>query len=103
MPDAERPQTDAQRKPIQLDIYLPDLALGIEYAGRGHFEDFLSVASLDKQQATDAAKAAFCLQRGITLLEIPHWWDGTQHSLRDVILSARPDLTSLLTVNLNAK
>lgn len=77
---------------MEFDIYIPALSLAFEYAGRGHFEDFLSVAALNKQQATDEAKAALCAQRGIALIEIPHWWDGSALSLADYIKEIRPDV-----------
>lgn len=90
--DVQTAAAAGQKQPVQLDLYCPTLSLAFEYAGRGHFEDFLSVSSVDQQRATDADKAAYCAQRGIQLIEIPYWWDGSVDYVKRAILSVRPDI-----------
>jgi hypothetical protein len=33
-----------------------------------------------------------CAQCGISLIEVPHWWDGSIESLQATIHSIRPDV-----------
>eukprot|EP01114_Cavostelium_apophysatum_P023123 TRINITY_DN8611_c0_g1_i1.p1 TRINITY_DN8611_c0_g1~~TRINITY_DN8611_c0_g1_i1.p1 ORF type:complete len:602 (+),score=131.87 TRINITY_DN8611_c0_g1_i1:58-1863(+) len=86
--------------PIELDIFIPSLKLAFEYHGAQHFErpfgqQFLASAAEDRlgkdQQRRDA-----CLAEGITLIEIPFWWDGSRFSILATIAKCRPDLAHSL-------
>lgn len=37
-------------------------------------------------------KRQFCKELNFTLIEIPHWWDGTKESIIATIYDCRPDL-----------
>jgi hypothetical protein len=39
----------------------------------------------------DEEKRATCERQGITLIEIPHWWDRSREGLLAAIKKARPD------------
>ncbi len=40
----------------------------------------------------DEEKRIICKQVGITLLEIPYWWDEEKESIREIIRKYRPDI-----------
>ena len=40
----------------------------------------------------DIAKSTFCKEKGITLIEVPYWWDKKYSSLAATVYSQRPDL-----------
>ena len=40
----------------------------------------------------DLHKAEACKELGITLIEVPYWWDRSISSLAVTIYNARPDL-----------
>lgn len=77
---------------MQLDVYIPSLSLAFEYQGIQHFREppsptlqygSLSAQHHRDQQKRDACSKAgthletllFTLATGITLIEIPYWWD----------------------------
>jgi len=43
-------------------------------------------------QARDKEKKELCAGAGITLLDVPYWWDGSHGSLAATIHKARPDI-----------
>lgn len=45
-----------------------------------------------RQLVRDEEKRIACEAEGITLIEVPYWWDGNVASLMATIKSARPDL-----------
>jgi hypothetical protein len=38
-----------------------------------------------------------CKNKGITLIEIPYWWDRSTSSLFNSVILARPDLSSIIS------
>ena len=57
---------------LELDIWIPELKLGIEYQGEQHFrpiEHWGGSERLNEQQKRDARKKELCRKRGITLVE----------------------------------
>ena len=74
---------DSSNYPMELDIWIPEMNLAIEYQGEQHFwdvevikgwkisQDLLTLQNRD-QQKRDA-----CKEKGIRLLEIPYTWKGT--------------------------
>jgi len=40
----------------------------------------------------DVQKKELCVRLGITLIDVPYWWDGTEGSLRATIARKRTDL-----------
>jgi hypothetical protein len=56
-----------------LDLYLPGIALAIEYMGEQHYravEIFGGQKRLERQQALDRRKRRLCAENGVTLIEI---------------------------------
>lgn len=61
-----------------LDIYIPELRLGIEYQGKQHFEPvayFGGDEAFIENQKRDAAKKEKCSQANVTLLEVHYDYD----------------------------
>jgi len=81
--------------PMELDIYLPNLLLAIEYQGIQHFQSHYLSNTLDSQKIRDMEKRKLCWERGITLLEVPYWWDQTQRSLIATLHLLRPDIIAI--------
>jgi hypothetical protein len=51
-------------------------------------ESFIDLKSRDKQ------KTELCKKQGITLIEVPYWWDRKSSSLAVTVYTIRPDLFS---------
>ena len=76
-----------------MDIFLPNEQLAFEYQGEHHYHDLYSMGSLWRQQRQrDKEKKEICKQNGITLIEIPYWWDKQLSSLIATIHQQRKDL-----------
>ena len=71
---------------LELDIYVADLRLGIEYQGQQHFhaiEAWGGNKALARVQHNDARKADLCRQAGVTLLTV----DYTEPLMEDHVKS----------------
>jgi len=90
--DVKHPQLPQQ---YELDIYLPDLKLALEYQGEHHYFDHYMFGSVATFQRRDRQKLRLCKLKGITLVYVPYWWDRTESSLRATIAQQRPDLNLL--------
>lgn len=89
--DVRFPDTN---KPLEIDIFIPQFRIGIEYQGRQHYQDIPRVADFDSQQRRDTLKKQECLKNDIALLEVEfNKWDGSSSTLSDILLS---QLVSLL-------
>ena len=63
---------------LELDLYCEAEALAIEFQGRQHYEVVARFhkegeRSLHGQQQRDQRKRLLCAQRGVDLIEVPHW------------------------------
>eukprot|EP00026_Physarum_polycephalum_P000761 Phypoly_transcript_00762.p1 GENE.Phypoly_transcript_00762~~Phypoly_transcript_00762.p1 ORF type:complete len:886 (-),score=68.50 Phypoly_transcript_00762:72-2729(-) len=78
---------------MELDIYLPEISLALEYQDPHHyFSVWYASKPLETYQQRDAMKAQAAVVRGITLIHVPFWWDGTRESLIGTIRKQRSDL-----------
>jgi hypothetical protein len=80
---------------MQLDVFLPRELLAFEYQGEQHFYDVFSMGSKWNYEQRDVEKREACKMNGITLIEIPYWWDKKRESLEATIHSKRPDLVNV--------
>jgi hypothetical protein len=48
--------------------------------------------SLEDTKLRDSQKLTFLKEKGITLIEVPYWWDRKYDSLQATIYNQRPDL-----------
>ncbi len=84
---------------MQLDIFLPDISLAFEYQGQHHYHGHYSGADTSCPMR-DSHKRVACKATGISLIEIPYWWDNKKDSLAATIKKYRPDIgfTSSVTI-----
>jgi len=86
---------------IEFDVFIPSLQLAFEYQGEQHFVNVGRFTTVEKQKLRDKEKRELCEQNGITLIEIPFWWDTTKSSLQATIAKVRPDLFPHSTISGN--
>eukprot|EP01118_Nematostelium_gracile_P008062 TRINITY_DN2649_c0_g1_i2.p1 TRINITY_DN2649_c0_g1~~TRINITY_DN2649_c0_g1_i2.p1 ORF type:complete len:817 (-),score=149.57 TRINITY_DN2649_c0_g1_i2:621-2738(-) len=79
---------------MELDIFVQHLNLAFEYQGQQHYEDVHALGHHKYYQERDQEKRKACHSKGITLIEIPYWWDGTVETLQATIHHFRSDLLS---------
>ena len=79
--------------PMELDIFLPKEQLAFEYQGEHHFHDVYHLGTpWHQQRQRDLEKRITCLEKEITLIEIPYWWNKESSSLASTIHKQREDL-----------
>ena len=69
-----------------LDIYIPSLAIGIEYQGKQHYapiEHFGGEKHFLHQQENDRKKRALCKEYGVKLIEWPYTDAITEENLKE--------------------
>eukprot|EP01114_Cavostelium_apophysatum_P009925 TRINITY_DN2324_c1_g1_i1.p1 TRINITY_DN2324_c1_g1~~TRINITY_DN2324_c1_g1_i1.p1 ORF type:complete len:626 (-),score=120.03 TRINITY_DN2324_c1_g1_i1:24-1901(-) len=90
--EGDSPSRSLSGRNMELDFFSPSLSLAIEYQGGQHFEERFRFRSLESQERRDREKRESCRIHGITLVEIPYWWNEKEESLIATIKNARPDL-----------
>ncbi len=56
-------------------VYVPSLSLGLEYQGYQHYKTHHLFGNAKELQARDQEKRNMCKRVGITLIDVPYWWD----------------------------
>jgi len=79
-------------KKMPLDIFIPSLALAIEYQGEQHYKANYLFGNHFSQQERDLEKHKACINIGITLIIVPYWWDLKVSKVSDAIYKHRPDI-----------
>lgn len=76
---------------VEIDIYIPDFKLAFEYHGMQHYKQFF-MDNIEEQKVDfpqfvcswikrrDEYRRVMCKHLGITLIEIPYWWDKNEGS-----------------------
>ena len=82
-------------RPMELDIYLPKEKLAFEYQGEAHYMDIYALGNRWRQKQRDEEKRQICLENGITLIEVPYWWNWERSSLIGTIRRRRQNLLAL--------
>jgi hypothetical protein len=62
--------------------------------GEQHYQSTTAFGSAWSRKNRDIVKKLACIKTGITVIDIPYWWDGTSLSLQATINKYRPDLFS---------
>jgi len=87
---------------MEIDIFVDEVALGLEYQGAQHYEEVYCVGKLDSMMERDERKEKSCNEMGITLIQLPFWdlrVDGRMkkcdpiQTVKSLLSSNRPDLT----------
>eukprot|EP01114_Cavostelium_apophysatum_P006045 TRINITY_DN1724_c0_g1_i1.p1 TRINITY_DN1724_c0_g1~~TRINITY_DN1724_c0_g1_i1.p1 ORF type:complete len:404 (+),score=49.64 TRINITY_DN1724_c0_g1_i1:149-1360(+) len=82
----------------ELDIFVPSLSLAFEFQGKQHYQSSPGYRFSSEPRERDRIKQLACKQAGITLIEVPYWWDGSSDSLIATIIATRPDIASELNI-----
>lgn len=98
---------------MEFDVFYESLRLAFEYQGQQHYpgrgfgtggtgttrgsEEEGSRTTWQQQVRRDNEKREACKRAGITLIEVPYWWDGTLQALATAIAYYRPDISLNLT------
>jgi hypothetical protein len=77
---------------MEFDIYIPSLSLAFEYQGEHHYQFHYLYGDPLVHQQRDEEKRKLSKQIGITLIEVPHWWDREKSSLIATIHKHCPHL-----------
>eukprot|EP00026_Physarum_polycephalum_P000538 Phypoly_transcript_00539.p1 GENE.Phypoly_transcript_00539~~Phypoly_transcript_00539.p1 ORF type:complete len:959 (+),score=132.38 Phypoly_transcript_00539:57-2933(+) len=78
---------------LELDVWIPDLNLSFEFQDTYHYTTtWYSQVTRDRIKQKDRVKRYLSHERGISLVVVPCWWDGTVNSLISTIHFYRPDL-----------
>eukprot|EP00026_Physarum_polycephalum_P000846 Phypoly_transcript_00847.p1 GENE.Phypoly_transcript_00847~~Phypoly_transcript_00847.p1 ORF type:complete len:1309 (+),score=236.62 Phypoly_transcript_00847:226-3927(+) len=90
---------------MELDVLLPRLNLAFEFQDAYHYvTTWYAPKKTANVQENDSMKKLAALSRGISVVVVPCWWDGTAESLRTTINFERPELmkkTKLKAISLN--
>lgn len=79
-------------KQMQLDLYLPTLSLAFEFQGEQHFFEVHAFGPQKVYTDRDQSKRQACNSLGISLIEVPFWWDWNNESLAATVRAVRPEL-----------
>jgi len=80
------------KKSMEIDVFVPALSIGFEYQGEQHYKWHFLIGSPADQQIKDTEKKTQCEKYGITLIEVPYWWDKQRESLAATLRLQRPGL-----------
>lgn len=84
--------TGTKGKGLELDVFLPDLRLAVEFNGEHHYEELPFFAPLEVTQLRDSEKRRLCEQAGIRLVTVPYWWNKSLPELAATIHAYYPGL-----------
>jgi hypothetical protein len=77
-------------------IFVPSLSLALEYQGEPHYKYLPVYGSPANKQINDQRKLELSKELGITLIQIPYWWDMKLPSLSATLQFFRPDILFIL-------
>ena len=66
---------EGMERPLELDVFFPKELLAFEYQGEHHYFDVYVLGDSWNQKQRDQEKRELCLQNGITLIDVPYWWN----------------------------
>eukprot|EP00026_Physarum_polycephalum_P002917 Phypoly_transcript_02926.p1 GENE.Phypoly_transcript_02926~~Phypoly_transcript_02926.p1 ORF type:complete len:773 (+),score=149.17 Phypoly_transcript_02926:98-2416(+) len=89
--------------PLEIDVYIPTLRIGFEYQDPHHYFHIRTygTSTLAEYQKRDIVKMKVSHEKGITIINIPFWWDWNTSSLIATIKHKRPDLLKTTKVEKN--
>eukprot|EP01118_Nematostelium_gracile_P017273 TRINITY_DN7328_c0_g2_i3.p1 TRINITY_DN7328_c0_g2~~TRINITY_DN7328_c0_g2_i3.p1 ORF type:complete len:104 (+),score=24.08 TRINITY_DN7328_c0_g2_i3:233-544(+) len=75
---------------VSVDVFLPKEKLAFEYQGEQHYHTIERFATNETNQQRDQQKRDLFKKVGITLIDIPYWWDRSETTLQNTIRHFRP-------------
>lgn len=85
-------ESGREKHALELDFYLPDFQVGIEYNGQQHYHELAFFGPLEQYQRRDREKQQLCDRNGIKLITVPYWWDNSVDSLAATLYLTAPSL-----------
>jgi hypothetical protein len=82
---------ESSNRPMELDIWIPNLSLAFEYQGIQHYAPFWDGRNegtnreLDEVKRRDEEKRIACKKAGIKLIEIPYTWNASKEYVVNVL------------------
>uniref|UniRef100_A0A6B2L4U2 Uncharacterized protein n=1 Tax=Arcella intermedia TaxID=1963864 RepID=A0A6B2L4U2_9EUKA len=71
------------KRPITLDVYIPQLNLAFEYQGIQHYQDTSFFGKTQTRKTRDDTKLKICADHNLQIIDIPYWWPGDKDFLLD--------------------
>ena len=72
--------------PYEIDIFIANVNIGVEYHGEQHFDDFPSAFSpVEQYKLNEDHKTIICKENFVNLRTVPYWWDQTIPSLLSLL------------------
>lgn len=71
-------------KIMELDLFLPNLAIALEFQGPQHYHQIYTESSTQQQMINDIQKKKRCKEAGITLIQVPYWQASKNHVFREI-------------------
>jgi len=79
-------------RPMYFDVYVPSLSIAMEYCGYHHYHDHPLFGNAPLYQKRDEEKRSISKSAGITIVEIPYWWQHDKESIQATLHLHRPDV-----------
>jgi len=76
-------------KSVEFDLYLRESGMVLEYQGLQHYANIGYFG--EKSREMDEEKERLCGVHGISLIQVPYFWNEKKESLRDLIVQKRAD------------
>jgi len=78
--------------PLIFDVYVPGLKLAFEYQAYHHYYDHIMFGEDDSPKVEDEERRKASKSLGITLIELPYWWQRDKETLLSLLQKERPDV-----------
>eukprot|EP01114_Cavostelium_apophysatum_P021346 TRINITY_DN7423_c0_g1_i1.p1 TRINITY_DN7423_c0_g1~~TRINITY_DN7423_c0_g1_i1.p1 ORF type:complete len:1013 (-),score=259.24 TRINITY_DN7423_c0_g1_i1:4-3042(-) len=79
-------------KPMKFDVFVPSLNIAVDYRSQKYFLWTPLYGAYDSYHRLAEEKRKACQDAGITLIEIPFWWNKSRSALGLTILRSSPEL-----------